>query len=84
MQLRMLSSLESWFAPPGAAGPPRWKTLIVLCPSIYPVSSILGVVTRPLLRDVPPWLAMVVVPPLTLAVVSYLVLPWLTPLLSAG
>ena len=82
VQRQTLSGLESWFAPPGAAGPPRWKTLIVLCAASYPVSSVLGVMTRPLLRGLPPWLAMVIVLPLTLAVVSYVVLPWLTPLLS--
>jgi len=57
---------------------PRWKTLILLCLAVYPTLNIVGLLFAPLLQGWPVWLASMVTLPITMLVVSYFILPWLT------
>lgn len=57
---------------------PRWKTLILLCLAVYPTLNIVGLVLGPLLQGWPMWLASLVTLPITMLIVSYGLLPWLT------
>lgn len=61
---------------------PRWKTLILLCLAVYPTLNIVGLLLGPLLQGWPMWLASLVTLPITMLIVSYLLLPWLTRLLA--
>jgi antibiotic biosynthesis monooxygenase (ABM) superfamily enzyme len=83
-QVQRAAGLEAWFSSPGGAAPvaPRWKMLLVLCVAIYPVSSLVGLLVGPLLAGLPVALITLVSLPLSMAIVSYGVLPWLTPLLA--
>lgn len=63
--------------PKGDKQPPRWKTLILLCLAVYPTLNLVGLLCRPLLGEWPIWLASIVTLPITMLIVSYLILPLL-------
>lgn len=62
--------------------PPRWKALVLLCLAVYPTLNLVGLLCRPLIHAWPVWLASLVTLPITMLIVSYLILPWLTRLLA--
>lgn len=67
---------------PGTGATPRWKSLLVLCCAIYPLSNLIGLAFHPLIKSSSPWVSSLIVVPITLVVVTYLVLPWATRLLA--
>ena len=76
---RMESGLEFWFTPPaGEQHPPRWKMSLVAMLAIYPLVNVLGIVFGPLLNGLSPWVAGLVITPVTILLMTYLVMPFLT------
>ena len=76
-----LTGLESWFtlpAQPGASAPPRYKMAIVTWVTIFPLITLVIVVSAPLIRSLPliPKLAVTTI--VTVALMTWVVMPRVT------
>jgi antibiotic biosynthesis monooxygenase (ABM) superfamily enzyme len=72
--------LEPFFDLPAHRGapPPRWKMAIVTWVGLYPLIVLVGLATRPLLADIPFALAVAPQSMATVALMAWLVMPFLT------
>jgi uncharacterized protein len=79
-----VGGLEFWFTPPaGATPPPRWKMVVVTCLALYPLANLLGFLWGPLLVGRSPWLATLLTIPITMLLMTYVVMPLATRLCAA-
>jgi antibiotic biosynthesis monooxygenase (ABM) superfamily enzyme len=89
-----LCGLETWFTAPGAVAiipPPRWKMAIVTFFGVYFTSTLVGLLLGPSLQSLPNWLSSAVAVAITVACLTWLVMPnlsrllrpWLSPRTSA-
>jgi uncharacterized protein len=79
------SGLETWFVLPGQRAivpPPRWKMLLVTLIGAYPLVVLLSAFALPSLEGWPLLVRAAVVPVVLLSLMTYLVMPQLTRLLS--
>ena len=75
--------LEFWFASPDAhAPPPRWKMAAVTTLALYPVVNLLIIALNPLIGGWSIWTGGLVALPLTIILMTYLVMPAMTRLFS--
>ena len=80
-----VSGLETWFTLPGRRAiipPPRWKMALVTFLGVYPITSVLSVLTMPLLSSWHPLLSNVVFSGLVVVLLTWAVMPLLTRLLA--
>src|SRR5215218_4477445 len=79
------TGLETWFVLPGQRAivpPPRWKMLLVTLIGAYPLVVLLSAFVLPSLEGWPLLVRAAVVPVVLLSLMTYLVMPQLTRLLS--
>jgi uncharacterized protein len=79
------TGLETWFTLPGERAvvpPPRWKMLLVTLIGAYPLVVLLSAFVLPSLEGWPLLVRAAVVPVVVLSLMTYLVMPQLTRLLS--
>src|SRR5829696_3100214 len=79
------TGLETWFVLPGERAivpPPRWKMLLVTLIGAYPLVVLLSAFVLPSLEGWPLLVRAAVVPVVLLSLMTYLVMPQLTRLLS--
>ncbi|MEO0652507.1 MAG: antibiotic biosynthesis monooxygenase [Planctomycetota bacterium] len=80
-----LAGLEYLGAPPSSApeaGPPRWKTGVMVLTGLYPIVALLGVVLDPLLEPLPEPLALLASLAVSVSLMVWVVLPALGRLLT--
>lgn len=75
------SGLEFWFTsgcPPASPAPPRWKMVLVTCAAIYPLINFLRWVAGFWLGKTSPWVTSLIMLPISISVMTYWLMPWLT------
>lgn len=75
------TGLEWWFTPPAGtvvAQPVRWRMALVLGVVVYLLVLVFGAVTTALLDGWPPPLRLALVIAVEIALMTYVLLPWLT------
>lgn len=80
-RVRSVDGWEGWFVNPGYAPPVpprRWKIAVITLAVLYPI--VLGLLTslRPLTGGWPPPVGMLLVMALTIPLMTWVVMPWLT------
>lgn len=76
-----VNSLEAWFTLPeipNAAPPPKWKTAIVSAIGIYPVTSLMPNLLRPITGGLPFWLANLVSISIMMPLMTWVIMPQVT------
>jgi len=84
-QVQRMPGLEFWFTPPDRSAPPtppRHKMAIVLTLVIFLLSLVFTPIVKALLIGLPPLLAQLVTVAIQVGLMTYLILPRLTKLLS--
>jgi uncharacterized protein len=82
-QIQRLSGLEFWFTPPNrSAAPPRYKMTIILTLVIFVLSLVFTPLVKTLLKDFPPILSQLITVVIQVVLMTYLILPYFTQLLS--
>jgi uncharacterized protein len=84
-QISILTGLETWFTlpqQPGLPPPPRYKMVVISGLAIYVIISLLNVLILPLIGSLPAFLRTFVVTLLTVATMTYIVMPRLTKLFA--
>ena len=78
-----LTGLESWFTLPGApmVPLPKWKMAVLTLLGVYPTSVFLGFVLTPWMGSWPGWLGSLAFAAAMVALLTWLVMPFLTRLL---
>jgi uncharacterized protein len=82
---RELTGLESWFAVPGGQvrrAPAAWKMWLLSSLAIYPLITLLSLVIGPFMADVPLAARFAITTPVLGALMTWLVMPRLSRLLS--
>lgn len=75
--------LEFWFASPDSAKhPPRWKMAAVTTLAIYPLVNLIGMALAPVAGGLSPWIAGLVATPVTIVLMTYVVMPFMTGIFS--
>jgi uncharacterized protein len=83
--VQQATGLETWFVLPGQRAivpPPRWTMLLVTLIGAYPLVVLLSAFVLPSLEGWPLLVRAAVVPVVLLSLMTYLVMPQLTRLLS--
>ncbi len=80
--IRRSSGLSLWFNPRHSASPQRWKMVLLLTVSIFILAQLLTPLLGPALSFLPQPLAFFISLAIQVALLTYLVLPWLTALLA--
>lgn len=81
-----LAGMERWFTLPGwgsRAMPPRYKTAFLILLGLYPLVLLLDLVLGPLLVGLPKPLRLLASQIVSIAIMVWIVLPWLTRTFSA-
>jgi antibiotic biosynthesis monooxygenase (ABM) superfamily enzyme len=82
LERRKLSGLDYWFDGPGESPVPKYKMVMVTFVGAYPVAMAVNVGLRQLLPGAPlPWLLAITLV-ITMTLMTYVVMPWLTRVLS--
>ncbi len=74
--------MAAWLAPRPSAGPVRWRMTVLSTLVIWPLVLLLERVLDPVVGDLPPWAAGLVVTAALSALLTYVVLPRATRLLA--
>lgn len=80
-----LAGMERWFTLPGSGAgalPPRYKTAVLVLLGLYPLVMLLNLVLKPLLAGLPGPLQVLASLVVSVALMVWLVLPWLTRVFS--
>jgi uncharacterized protein len=83
MRTQVLTGLESWFTLPTQPGapPPRYKMAVLTWATIFPLITLVVVATAPLLGSLPLVLRLAVTTGVTVALMTWVVMPRVTRLL---
>jgi len=84
MRTQFLTGLESWFTlptRPGAAPPPPYKMAILTWVTIFPLITVIVVVSAPLLGNLPLVVRLAVTTGVTVPLMTWVVMPRMTRLL---
>ncbi len=76
--MNVLGGFAGWFGASGARGPKRWKQAAVVLLALFPVVLVLTVVRQALAPDVPLVLAVLFSNVISVAILSWVVMPFLT------
>ena len=85
MRTQFVTGLESWFtlpARPGAAAPPPYKMAVVTWVTIFPLITVVAVVSAPLIGRLPLVPRLAVTTLVTVSVMTWVVMPRVTRLLN--
>ncbi|MEI6209872.1 MAG: antibiotic biosynthesis monooxygenase [Desulfuromonadales bacterium] len=75
--------IEFWFTSPREpVPPPRWKMAVVTMLAIYPVVNLMNIVLKPVIGGLSPWVGGLIATPVTILLMTYMVMPGMTRLLS--
>jgi antibiotic biosynthesis monooxygenase (ABM) superfamily enzyme len=80
-QIQEITGLEAWFSLPGQATlppPPRYKMALLTWLAVYLVINLLSRLVAPLLQPLPAWLGSLILCGMTVALLTYAVMPQLT------
>jgi uncharacterized protein len=84
MRTQVLTGLESWFTLPtrsGVAPPPRYKMAILTWATIFPLITVIVVVSAPLLGPLPVMVRLAATTAVTVSLMTWVVMPRVTRLL---
>jgi antibiotic biosynthesis monooxygenase (ABM) superfamily enzyme len=84
MRTQVLTGLESWFTLPtrsGVAPPPRYKMALVTWATIFPLITVIVVVSAPLLGPLPVMVRLAATTAVTVSLMTWVVMPRVTRLL---
>jgi hypothetical protein len=84
MRTQVLVGLESWFTLPtrsGVAPPPRYKMAILTWATIFPLITVIVVVSAPLLGSLPVVVRLAATTAVTVSLMTWVVMPRVTRLL---
>jgi uncharacterized protein len=76
-----VNGLEAWFAlpeAPNAQPPPKWKTAIVSAVGIYPLTTTMPTLLKPITVNLPPGLASLVSISIMMPLMTWVVMPQVT------
>ncbi len=80
--IRRTAGLSLWFTPRHSASPQRWKMVLLLTVCIFILAELMAPVLDPALRLLPQPIVLFVSLAIQVALRTYIVLPWLTRVLS--
>ncbi|RCJ34720.1 antibiotic biosynthesis monooxygenase [Nostoc minutum NIES-26] len=83
-QVQQLSGLEAWFSLPGQPlkTPPRYKTALLTWAVVYVLINLLNTFLRPLLGNLPPLIASLIITIIMVVLLTYVVMPRVSRLFS--
>jgi antibiotic biosynthesis monooxygenase (ABM) superfamily enzyme len=79
---RLESGLEYWFAPAGAASPPRWKMVLVTVVGVWPASMLVPWLLDPLIGGLPSVLQALLVAVGIVILLTWVIMPVLVRILK--
>jgi uncharacterized protein len=76
-----VNGLEAWFSlpeVPNVLPPPKWKTAIVSAVGIYPMTSLMPILLKPITGNLQPWLATLVSVCIMMPMMTWIIMPQVT------